>query len=513
MPRLRPTSVRRHFVVMEVRGTPPSSGEGALLIRDNWDDFGFQTLFDLYVYDEQGVCRNIGPVKIARSGMALPDSRTNLPGEFDELGNVWFSLGQDRSYYENLNNLPEERRKFILKALGDVAFDAGRLKRFKNERAFKESFLRTIPESLISSQFHRLSHGGNALTEYKFQIQIPRMSSDSVGPNLDFSVDPVMYPPTNIHVLVGRNGVGKTHLLTHIVEEFDPRMRGGRQRGNNPWVFDPGMLPSFTGLVSIGFSAFDYRGDLEPEGESAESTRVHVVGLRKGSKLKTGAELSAEFIQSLHSCLHGPKRRRWTQAIALLESDPGFRDHQIGVLASEQGLAVSSETTEQAKALFETLSSGHKAILLSMTKLVEKVEEKTLVLIDEPESHLHPPLLSAFIRAVSWLLMERNAVAIVATHSPVVLQEVPRECVWVLRRTGNTQSAERPLIETFGENVGILTREVFDLEVTSSGFHALLRREALSASTAEEVFSKFNEKLGAEARAIVRTLIAGKHLQ
>lgn len=56
-----------------------------------------------------------------------------------------------------------------------------------------------------------------------------------------------------------------------------------------------------------------------------------------------------------------------------------------------------------------------------------------------------------------------------------MLQEVPKNCVWKLRRHGTTLLAERPEMETFGENVGTLTREVFGLEVTEAGFHQLLR--------------------------------------
>jgi predicted ATP-dependent endonuclease of OLD family len=104
-----------------------------------------------------------------------------------------------------------------------------------------------------------------------------------------------------------------------------------------------------------------------------------------------------------------------------------------------------------------------------MTHLAEQVDERTLVPIDEPETHLHPPLLSAFIRALSDLLVDRNGVAIIATHLPVVLQEVPRTCVWKLRRSGSLLTAAPPEIETFGENVGVLTREAFGLEVTRSG--------------------------------------------
>ncbi|MFD7630846.1 AAA family ATPase [Streptomyces sp. NPDC059851] len=69
--------------------------------------------------------------------------------------------------------------------------------------------------------------------------------------------------------------------------------------------------------------------------------------------------------------------------------------------------------------------------------LIEHVAERSLVLIDEPESHLHPPLLASFIQTLSRLLTERNGVAVVATHSPpVVLQEVPRSCVYKLSGGG-----------------------------------------------------------------------------
>jgi hypothetical protein len=105
-------------------------------------------------------------------------------------------------------------------------------------------------------------------------------------------------------------------------------------------------------------------------------------------------------------------------------------------------------------------------------------------------------------------LKRRNAAAIIATHSPVVLQEVPRRCVWFLRRAGDTLEIERPAIETFGENVGVLTREAFGLEVTASGFHQLIATRASSDffSTYDTLVESFGGQLGAEARAIARAL-------
>jgi hypothetical protein len=166
---------------------------------------------------------------------------------------------------------------------------------------------------------------------------------------------------------------------------------------------------------------------------------------------------------------------------------------------------------EGALEVFSDLSSGHAIILLTITRLVEVVDERTLVLLDEPEGHLHPPLLSAFIRCLADLLIKRNAVAIVATHSPVVLQEVPKSCVWKLRRSGTIVNAERPVIETFGENVGTLTTEVFGLEVVNAGFHKLIKDAVDNENlNYEQILERFGGQMGAESRAIARALVSNK---
>jgi predicted ATP-binding protein involved in virulence len=145
-----------------------------------------------------------------------------------------------------------------------------------------------------------------------------------------------------------------------------------------------------------------------------------------------------------------------------------------------------------------------------MTKLVESVGEKTLVLIDEPESHLHPPLLSAFTRALSQLLSSENAVAIVATHSPVLLQEIPRQCAWILSRSRLISDVDRPSIETFGENIGVLTREVFKFEVSKSGFHALLAESVARGGGFAEIMDQYGRELGMEGQAILMSMIRSR---
>jgi predicted ATP-dependent endonuclease of OLD family len=214
--------------------------------------------------------------------------------------------------------------------------------------------------------------------------------------------------------------------------------------------------------------------------------------------------LASEFVKSLQACMQGSRISQWLRTLEMLEADPILKEAELASLADSN---TSEEFDKKCRKVFKNLSSGHQIVLLTINRLVESVEERTLVLLDEPESHLHPPLLSAFVRALSELLVHRNGVAIIATHSPVILQEVPKSCVWKLRRNGAEAIAERPEIETFGENVGTLTREVFGLEVTQSGFHKLIQDAVNQNKSFKQTIQMFDNELGSEARAILRALI------
>lgn len=120
------------------------------------------------------------------------------------------------------------------------------------------------------------------------------------------------------------------------------------------------------------------------------------------------------------------------------------------------------------------MSFGHAIVLFTITRLVDVVGEKLLVLFDEPEVHLHLLLLFAFLRTLSDLLDARNGVAIIATYFLVVLQEVLKFCMWKVLRLREAINIICLDIETFGENLGVLTCEVFLLEVTNFGYYYLL---------------------------------------
>ncbi len=319
--------------------------------------------------------------------------------------------------------------------------------------------------------------------------------------------------------------MGKTYLLNKMSQAL-LHQKMSKEVGQF-MAADPNPDDIFASLVSVTFSAFDEFEPMPERKNKAEGLRYSHVGLKRssgndGDPPKNFSQLQGEFVKSVRLCRNGARAARWRRALEMLEADPIFKDADVASLADDKQidadgdigkLDVADEFAKKASALFGRLSSGHKIVLLTITRLVETVEERSLVLIDEPETHLHPPLLSAFVRSLSDLLINRNGVAIIATHSPVVLQEVPRSCVWKVRRSGRATEVERPEIETFGENVGILTREVFGLEVTRSGFHRLLVEAVDSDRHYEAVVHHFDGQLGDEARALIRALIASDNIK
>lgn len=486
----------------------------------NPDSTEFQNQYVLHYIGIDGSIREIGELKIscgvapALSGARSDFRAPSLDDAFDFLPPAYFSLGQSESYYEELMGLEDKIALSILKHLNDCAYDLDLFDRCRDEPGMRHSLLNKVSAKNVRNRFHRLCHRDPTLTPYEFRYTFPRLAVDLdiAPPTIDFVVEPHSLPPTNVHVLIGRNGVGKTVCLQSIARTLlRADTDGASASGTVELLGDHRDTWAFSNMVWVSFSAFNH---FDLPASSISNMKAFSIGLRytkAGSTdnlIKSGSELNADFCRSFHACRRGARNKRWAKAIQTLSSDVMFNESDATALLKFG----EGNWQQEASAFFEELSSGHKLVLLTMTRLVETVGENTVVLIDEPETHLHPPLLSAFIRALADLLFSMNGVAIVATHSPVVLQEVPASCVSVIERHGPFTKVKRPRIETFGENIGLLTSEVFRLNVTDAGFHRLLLRATNdSRNTFEQITEKFSDQLGGEARAILMGMVVNRN--
>jgi len=437
----------------------------------------------------------VGALKIAKIGMVTPDGpagiSTPIETSFTVLSEQYVSVGQDSSYYENLVDLlGVEGAGDVLGSLQDLAYRPHRLDEVLDSAVVSESLLRYLGTSMIREQFNRILYGEDAQVK-SFELKYQYLGLDENRKEaVSFHVERESSPPTNIHVLIGSNGAGKSRALRDMRAFFDQ---------DEPFESPRAYLSmsdgtEIAGVVSVSFSAFDQEPATSTR--TPKNPRYTVADVRYDSE----RHLGEQFREALSGCVDsGPDRlKRLQGALAFLESDP--------LLWS----AISANSKRPLARLdFDALSSGHKIVLLTIVNLVRLVDEKCLVLLDEPETHLHPPLLAALIRAISWLLTDRNGVAIVATHSPVVLQEVPKGCAWKITRSGLNSRIDQIADETFGENVGVLTQDVFRLELSRSGYYKLLTEAAAASATYQEALARLGGSLGEEASLILRGLVSG----
>ncbi|MBB1386453.1 ATP-binding protein [Pseudoalteromonas sp. SG45-5] len=517
-----------NFVVLPRNAYRPTTGiSTAYLNVDYWNDHSFITMFYLTIFDKTGSKHEIGDVKIGFKGQTTDKGTyTTFDKSFSLLNEQYFSLGTDVEYYKKLNKLDSELSKEILTSLQDIVYNPEKLEDIEDEDVLNVSLLRDVTLSEIHGQFARELSG---LKFIGFNFAFTRANhAEYCDLTIPFLVQVRSTPNTNIHAFIGRNGCGKTTILNNMIDAIT-------QPSNNECFFTEindqrtTRIPKgyFRSLVSVSFSAFDPFTPPQEQPDPAKGTKYFYIGLKSRENnegLNSLGALRKEFVSALIGCLSNEsKKELWLDAINSLSSDQNFENMGLSILNTRYAnLKEKYKNTEIDNNKFEELfyqditnylqcmSSGHAIVLFTITRLVNTVGEKSLVLLDEPEGHLHPPLLSAFLRTLSNLLYINNGVAIIATHSPVVLQEVPKSCVWKVNRVREAIAVERPEIETFGENLGVLTREVFALEVKNSGYHSLLTRSVESGASYDEILSEYKNQIGLEGRTVLKAMVLSR---
>ena len=485
------------FFVRVWGANPPqhASYPFVVLTDDDWDDYGFKTLFHAAIYLSKDQTVDLRNVKIIQ--LNQESGRTEIEREFDFLDESYCSLGQELAYYESLLALPEAVMNDYLAALRDAAADPAIRECFEHEDGFATSLLRwgaaeraleDAPTILLGSKESEVG------LEFSFHT---RFGSNEFSTDLRYcSVEDL---PGRINAIIGYNGTGKTRLLSNLawVARADLRSRARKKMIKQYGCLEPDQL-RFGGVVAISYSAFDTFDLPSSRGEDNEFGYTYC-GLRRHSEednkpgLKEVQDIADEIASAISRIDTPVRRKSLEDALQPLREEPSFKraGYDLNIL-SDNGWREE----------FDLLSAGHKISVNIIIQLVGALQQRSLVLIDEPESHLHPPLLAALMRGITIALESHRSYAVIATHSPVVLQEIPGCYSHVLRRHGARNSVEEPEIETFGENIGLLTRNVFNLDNSRSDHVGVLKKLASHLSI-EEIEELFEHGLSSQARALL----------
>lgn len=546
-----------------IRVIPPSStnslkekGVTFYLRQDNWNDHSFQTQYHLLLsgaYSLDGDAVSIGDVKILKRGQLSSDTHLLAIGDFDRLSPEFCSLGQSLDYYERLANIDPEIRDYLFNALNDVVINPSLKGEFENEEGWKISVMRFIdrdddifilPPIMISKDYEKLP---SIDLSFKFK-------NSSLQEPIEFNFDSPGYShkkklPSRIIVLVGRNGSGKSTLLSKIsrvafASGADRRDVVLRQVGE----FEPIGL-GFPKIINISYSAFD---SFQIPGIYIKEKEQILKDMSdgKGRYIFCGIrDIQKELDASISSMITDDRGKLTENEIlrdrqlftnlkpveALLEEVKLF----LGVIVERRKvdilfdvfdiLSKESSFYDLVKGItpdnvecnlpemFINSSTGHKFVVHSIINIIAHAEKRSLILFDEPETHLHPPLLAVLMSSMRHVLDELDAFAIVATHSPVVVQETLSRHVNIIRRKGDITKVIAPEIQSFGENLASITSHVFSLSTEVTDFHgelnkvvSTLRSSLITPSDAkltEKIEELFDGEISMQARAYIMSLL------
>lgn len=491
--------------------------------NSDWDDYGYKLVLNLTIWEQTFELR-VNP-KNNLSMDYLKSGEGEYPDEdFCSLGEV--------AYYEFLKKYLsyKNRQKWFTRSR-DLAYNTSVLEKFAIEYSKKSdlhgqtldftppnseyhsflynSFLRTTTLKEIKEVFHPLTVFGysNSTVYYSGDGKniIQAVDDRETSINYSFKEDGIdkgelhfiknrmSKLPMNVFAIVGGNGSGKSYKINQIIKEhmerdnkfsqilhfslspFDNIIHFNRD-GTSIEVADiekdsdGEIIYEKVGLVSVKYPPI-----LEVLNK-ATSTEINQYLIEKSSKflnddntLKEGfeAEISIKesfsyYIQNLLFDLIASKQKlgQWKSAIEFFEFESWVEDIKIAYLDRD----IIKEDLKK----IDNLSSGQATILLYITKLVSSINQGSLVIFDEPETFMHPPMVKAFIRAVSEIVDNNKAFCLIATHSPVIIQEIPHCNVY---RLDSNHELKNIYYKTYGQNLDTLYKNIYGVELQQTGYN------------------------------------------
>lgn len=509
-----------------------------------WNDFGYKPVCKYVVRD---VNENIyyglmylgfmgneqSPLKVIKK--LVPEGYKNakeLPG--------FFSLcGAMKDYRSLVSDVGVERSKDILLSLKDLValryfeHTPNWVEEATKSEIFTLSFVRDSDRFFAFHNAHSILSGiehevlGSISTNMILNFKLECFKNEHL---LEFDFSSKSIIPKRINVLIGKNGLGKSHALRQIATSLI---------NNSDTLTDSEEgRPMLSRLLAIGTP-----GETEntfPREKNKSHINYRRLMLRRNSRHKDSRGFGELLVQLVRSNEKIGKNSRWRIFVDALNGclpldgimiplEHGIQAMSSHVVSENEGdfyvpLGNLNSGGEQASleiwgairpkadpvrwidGKVFSLSSGQLAFLQFAVQACLFVENGTLVLLDEPETHLHPNLITNFIELLDNLLEMTGSISILATHSAYFVREVAGEQVLVFQeREPGVISIERPMLKTFGANVGALSHFVFDDELANRLSKKVESALISTAKTKDEIIEELKDDLSIEALMLLKS--------
>lgn len=536
--------------------------------NDNWDDyFAYNTLYHLNLkLRNSSISIYIGPVKIYSTRNDTTDKVILFKTPLNNLDESFYSVGQTNDYYHRLKHYLGESKFFLfLKQIRDIAYDKSLRENLKGSTVYSQSLLRD------SSARHAIDYFEiNSLKYTNFSFKMKNSNNINLEINFDFSeISKDINIPSRINVIIGKNAVGKTFLLSNLAKVLS------RKSINSDFIIEPSntdiknrLKPDefldyllFSKYISISSNLYDNFGETEVPNKflslydkisdlsfyidnnilkvnktkpnniinlknmldeieirlkdkinlhnrGKRNNSYNYIGMRGYNTLMTDTYVFRSIYSALKDLYADSEYdfdfyyEKRLYSFKKIIKDLIFKDypdnyHEEFILYIENlDYEISVlEGCKQIPFIWNKLSSGQKSLFFIFINLINCINENSLVIIDEPELHLHPNAISNFLKQLNLILDIFESFAIISTHSPLIVQETPSSKVNIFKTIDNYPFIDGINIETFGTNLNHIIKEIFDVHESESNYREVFTQLINNKFSIESIENMFSNNL------------------
>lgn len=512
----------------------------------SWNDFGARILINLVIQPRRGIDVEHGRLTFEgffgflekQNGRfdteplrMLVDQNPEIPVPADRMPAYFTMLPDMESYRKIVGQLGPDEARIVLRAMNDMVEADDRpagqpwVRTARNSQLFLTAFLRhnaryfawkSAAPILLGAKHEKLDRISEGI-RIKFQLAGRPNTHD-----LKFQFahgDDVL--PQRFAIVIGKNGVGKSQTLTQIVD--------AALRGNTKLTDLEGNRPVFNRI--LGFYTSPSTKSVFPS-DQRKNARVWYrrFSMVSGRSRQTTSDLIIQLARNFEEIAGQSRYEIFLRAIAAIE---GYRELALRTKPGERGpvpifrlrdgreyetleLYAMINTDAEPVRLIEgktyPLSSGELSFLRFAALVGLYIESGTLLLLDEPETHLHPNFISQFAALLNGLLKQTGSVAILATHSVYFVREAIESQVTVLRSDEKRMiSAETPTLKTFGADVGAISYFVFGEDQPSSLAREVENKIMGQKTSWKEVFDTYKDLISLDLLGEIRAKVEGSN--
>lgn len=510
-----------------------------------WDDFGYIVTFKVYAVVD-GVRHSLGITKILVKGFENTAEYFEKNGAETDRDKIYkvdgllvpdfcVSMASSIDFYTKLNVVlkkDEEKISKYLQNVCDASYYNDNKEIFLEWPGFNTSIFRdgSVPQSILRNGYQVAIGRYQPEKSFEIEVNVPMDSFESLSFKFNRKRDVGI---TNINLLIGTNGVGKTHVLKYMSDVVTGLVGSAEE-----W-------PCFNKLIVMAYSPFENfytKSELliniekkYPSKNKSNSKARNKVKLLKVNEYEYLGFRNDEGIfdvdwprersaKAILSILEYDYENSWVYSTSRLKMI--FDTLSLSIDFDEISMDLIDGTTlnlgkedlidepslYRKKIKFEagikylkdgeelSLSSGQMIYSYMLPALVSEIVDESLIIIDEPELYLHPGIEVGLIKMLKYLLKDTKSSAVIATHSAVLAREVEKKAVTILRKENGVTRSYTPSFETYGASIDLINTEAFDDFSVSKPFQADINALLIeNDNDVSAVIEKYSNEFGDDA--------------